>query len=435
MKDELENWFRDILNSIRQQPTSKKPRKKKKRKPRLTKLHKIQARSTSSQTHSRLKPLPTRKPNLSPEPTEPLAMSQSGDGCPFCHHPIIGTTSHCNQCQLPLVVFCPQCDDYVDVEAEICPACEQVMGNYRRRVTYFAKLALAYQAYEKYHRAAETWQIVADLKPNYPDLPIHHAEAEASAGHTNAAIRILKEAIAKKPAYLKATLALGEILDESGRGKLAYKVYQKALKQHPHKAELHFALGCLLLKRDFLKKALTHIKETTHLDPEHGLAWWRLGQLHEALTTRRQAVAAYRQAEKFLSLDTIAGQTVKQRLELIDPPMPEQMVTGWLEFLRQVSGPILVCLVAALLDSGLRPWWIPLINWGAIFLSMLGSFLWVSGTDLPQNPLMMTILDDQIDHDSPTLAMTMAIIGGLCWLVALVVILLPINQSIVELPS
>jgi hypothetical protein len=109
------------------------------------------------------------------------------------------------------------------------------------------------------------------------------------------------------------------------------------------------------------------------------------------------------------------------------------MATGWPELLRQMTGPIILCVLAALLDSGLRPWWIPLSGWFALMLAVTGTFLGVS-SGLPRNPLMQLLAGERglVSSESK---ITAAIVGTILWLLALLLILLPLGQTYPELPQ
>ncbi len=104
-----------------------------------------------------------------------------------------------------------------------------------------------------------------------------------------------------------------------------------------------------------------------------------------------------------------------------------------MELIRQLTGPIVICILAALLDAGLRPWWMPWTGWLAIFLAIVGAFLWVSGTSIPNNPVTRQLFGEQ-GNVSSELRLLMAIFGAVCWLFALGLILWPIGQSMPEFP-
>jgi small neutral amino acid transporter SnatA (MarC family) len=119
---------------------------------------------------------------------------------------------------------------------------------------------------------------------------------------------------------------------------------------------------------------------------------------------------------------------------VLEPELPQILSTGWAEFVRQIAGPFMVCVVAVLLDAGLRPWWIPLPGWGALLVGFMGVVLWVSGISLPQNPVICRLVGKRGLTDSGSRIFSI-VIGIFLFLLAMGIILYPINQSIPEVPE
>jgi tetratricopeptide (TPR) repeat protein len=372
-------------------------------------------------------PEPVAGPAASPPPT-----STNETPCPFCRQPISIMDTTCGQCQLPLVVECPNCKTTTDIEQRHCSNCSWPLGDYREGPAYFAALAQAYQDDENHRRALETWQSVEILDSDYPDLYVQMGRAQAALGHAQEAIDNLKRLLQEGPANLAVYLALGNIYQETRRWRSAEATYREALQMFPTSAQAHFALGWLLMEIQRPQDALPTIRKATELDPQHGMAWYRLAQLYEMSRQRGAATRAYKQAAVLLPEETLAAQKTHQRLARLEPYLPKRLATGWMELSRQSLGPILICVLAALLDAGLRPWWISWIGWGALLLGIVGAFLWISGTALPRNPVIRMLAGEQ-GLASAELRLGVAFFGGMCWLLAMLLILLPIGQSIPEI--
>jgi hypothetical protein len=60
--------------------------------------------------------------------------------------------------------------------------------------------------------------------------------------------------------------------------------------------------------------------------------------------------------------------------------------------------------------------------------------LWVSGFSLPRNPVICCLMGQQGLTDSAS-RMLATMIGGFLWLLAMAIILYPINQTIPEVPE
>ncbi len=314
--------------------------------------------------------------------------------CPFCRQPVSTIAMACPHCKLPLALPCPACGAETDVEQKNCPTCGQLLGNYRRPVEFFAGLGLAYQENERYEEALKAWQAVETLQPDYPDLHLHMGEAQVGLGRLDRATRSLEQ----------------------------------ALKANPGSPQVHYALAELLRQRGEIEQAYSYYLKVTTLNPQHGQAWLRLGQLYEQARRSKDAAQAYRRAAKLLEAGSVESRQVRQQLEALHPALPEAMMTGWAELTRQMSGPVLVCLLAVLLDSGLRPWWISWTGWLALLVAVLGAFLWVSGDSLPRNPLICQLVGRE-GLSATAMRWPVAFFGLFCWLFAFVLIMMPIGQT------
>ncbi|MEW5959589.1 MAG: tetratricopeptide repeat protein [Chloroflexota bacterium] len=369
-----------------------------------------------------------------PPPGESTAGRGAGERCPFCRQSISTATIYCFHCNLPLVVDCPACGSRQDVEIETCAECGQELGDFRRKTAYFAGLAAAYQEHQHYKKSFDLWQVVGRLGPDFPELRLRLAEAQAGSGRAEAAVMMLRQVLAEEPGQEQASLVLGKILHELSYKDEARAVYEQALTVSPGSAELHFALGWLLAEYGSLKQGLAHLHKATQFDPTHGLAWFRLGQLYEAWGESKKAVTAFRKAAALLPEQTLVQQKAQGRVGALNPDLPLALATGWLEFSRQAAGPVLICILTALLDAGLRPWWIPWPGWLALFLGISGSLLWVSGISLPRNPAICYLVG-RGGIESSAARLATAVVGGVCWLAALIIILAPIGQTYPEVPA
>jgi tetratricopeptide (TPR) repeat protein len=274
------------------------------------------------------------------------------------------------------------------------------MGSYRHKLNYFVELATASQEQQRYTEALKAWQAVETIKPDYPDLHLHLGQAQIGLGRED-----------------RATVSL-----------------QRALKENPNATEVHYALGELLRQRGEIEDAYTHYLKVTRLDPRHGRAWLRLGQLYEQARRGQDALQAYQRAAKLLETGSVESRQVRRQLQALQPSLPEAMMTGWSELIRQMSGPVLVCLLAVLLDSGLRPWWIGWSGWLGLLLAVLGAFLWVSADSLPRNPLICQLVGHE-GLETTDLRWPVAFLGLFCWILAFTLIVMPIGQSFPEPPN
>lgn len=367
-------------------------------------VHQIQPAPPPLEENRKVPPwesFPPPPPTREKKETTSKTSRASGIACPFCRRTISAMATSCSHCHLPLVVNCPVCGTEVDVEKSACTRCGQPLGNYRHKLKYFVGLATASQQQQRYVEALKAWQAVEIIKPDYPDLHFH----------------------------------LGQVQMGLGREDRAMQSLQRALKENPNDMETYYVLGEILRQRGEIEEAYPYYLKITELDPKHGLAWLRLGQLYEQARRQKDALQAYQRAAKLIAPGSAESQQIRQQLQILQPSLPEAMMTGWSELIRQMSGPVLVCLLAILLDSGLRPWWIGWSGWLGLLLAVLGAFLWVSADSLPRNPLICQLLGQKEGLASMDSRWPVAFVGLFCWFFAFVLIVMPIGQSFPEPPD
>ncbi len=368
-------------------------------------------------------------------PSEPAPSQPIGNhpGCPFCQQPIGVMDMACPHCEFPLVMDCPKCNTLMDVEWQKCNNCGFEMGDYRLGAVYFTQLAIAYQAHHRAVKASKALAIVEKTEPDQPDLYRQIGEVQAALGQTSAAISSLERAIALEPDQAGPYLALGKVLQQEGHWRQAEKIYRRAMEILPDSSETYFALGDLLLQRNRHRQARKYLQKAIDKDPQHGPAWAQMGQIYESQKKRSAAIRAYHRADLLLDPESFYGQQTHQRLNILQPKLPKQLGESWMEFSRQAAGPLLICILAVLLDSGLRPWWISWTGWLALFLAFMGTPLWISGYSLPQNPLICFLFGSR--GLGRTERPIVAFLGAFFWLLAMGLILMPIGQTYPEPPQ
>jgi tetratricopeptide (TPR) repeat protein len=375
-----------------------------------------------------------RRPPATETKAEPPQATAAPDGCPFCRQSTSPTAAACEHCGLPLVVDCPACGTGVDVEQPRCPDCGQRMGDFRRGADFFLALARAYEQTGRRQSLLRVAQAAQTLAPDRSETYVFISQALTELGRADEAIPSLQKILAQNSGDIGTALALGQTLHRLHRWKEAGQVYQRALAVAPQEASLHFAVGRLFMDLNQIKPALEHMETATKLDAENGLAWLLLGQLYEASGKLQPATKAYESAAPLLPNNSTDQRQALQRLSRLKPSLPANMTRSWTELLRQMLGPLLLCFIVALLDSGLRPWLIHWTGWAALLIAAFGAILWSSGLGATHNPVIRLLVGDE-GLSSETARWTSAGFGAFCWLLALLIILLPINQSMPDVPQ
>jgi tetratricopeptide (TPR) repeat protein len=323
----------------------------------------------------------------------------------------------------------------MDVEHQNCTHCGHEMGDYRLGPLYFTRLAADYQQYKRLPKALAALQQAEKLNPNLPGLYRQLGEVLAELGKTRAAIETLQRALQREPKQVSLYLTLGKIFQQEGQWEEAERLYGQALKISSKSSDAHLALGDLSMQRSRLRQAERHLQQAARLNRRNGLAWMRLGQLYDSLNKRGPAAHAYGQAYQWLPRDRPEWHRVQARLQRLDPRLPQRLAQGWSELTRQITGPILVCFLLLLLSARFRPWLIDATGWLALLLAMTGAILWVSGASLPKNPVARLLAGQTGLERSPLLRFLSAVLGAICWLVALGIVLWPLSQSLPDIPG
>lgn len=136
----------------------------------------------------------------------------------------------------------------------------------------------------------------AALKPipmgNPPELWLERARQCAAQGDLEEAKRILLGASATFPGLHHFLQFLAMLLVRAMRLNEAEQVLRYAISQHSKVAGLHYDLGSLMLRSNFVDEAARCFKEVLKIDPDHKGAAMSL--LQTGAARRRQQVAAVR---------------------------------------------------------------------------------------------------------------------------------------------
>jgi tetratricopeptide (TPR) repeat protein len=349
---------------------------------------------------------------------EPLPGSSAP--CPFCGGQNSGTTPTCRHCGRSLLVTCPGCEEYVDVEERECSHCGTVLGDVHDEVNYRAGLATAYLSKGKPRLALEAWQRVFDLDPSYPNIQAHLADAYRAMGALSEAIEAYGQAIEADPKNGQLHLKLARLYRSSGSLSKAVEEYNLALSLSPRSAALHYELGTLYHEGNDYKRAFRAYKSAIEWDSSHAKAHFQLGQLYEIVSREDRAVKAYTRA---LALSPPQAEKVRKRLHKLRPPIPVELANGWLETFRQMAKIMVAYILIVLLQAGLKPSQIPTLSRFALLMAPFGSYFLVCALSTPRNPLLQFLLGER-GIDGLGLRWAVGLLSSLILLVSLAAIYL-----------
>ena len=159
-----------------------------------------------------------------------------------------------------------------------------------------------------YQKAAELWQIQANLKEATATLKTGIARAAAPSvlyaalarlelqqGNWENAESILQQAMPIVGETTDLVAAMGEVLTEKSEDE-AEAWYHTVLERQPRVAAIHVALANFYLRTGKTESALASIRQALELEPANASTYVMLGNALELAQQSEDAVAAYRQA-------------------------------------------------------------------------------------------------------------------------------------------
>ena len=138
------------------------------------------------------------------------------------------------------------------------------------------------QAWEQFDAAHQVYARAQVLAPE--TFEWHYLDALVLvrlARHREAAAR-LESAVAAKPDYLAARLALGEALFEAGELERSRELFERLLPDRPAEPRVHFGLGRIDAAEHHHAAAISHFERAIATFPAWGPAYYALAQSYRA---------------------------------------------------------------------------------------------------------------------------------------------------------
>jgi tetratricopeptide (TPR) repeat protein len=326
-----------------------------------------------------------------PRPPEPQAVP-----CPFCGTPVPIRETACPACGESQTVTCPSCGNSVGLESLSCPHCGQKMGDASAGVAaYYSALGDACREQGKWVMALEAWQHALNSTPAQPGLHRRLAAAHRALGQSAEAIASYKRALEEDPGDVEATLHLIESYAAREEWEQAEEIYRRVRAGKGSSSAMICGLGDLALRRNDFRRALNAYEKAARgrdlNDEGRALVYARLGRVYDLRDEKNKAIRAYRRAEA-LAPDSPAGGLARRQLEDLRPSLPDKAVAGWMETLREMTGPVLVCTLLAGIQAGLNPSRLTFGGILGLMLATVGIFCLVCATSTPRNEIFTLLL-------------------------------------------
>ena len=309
------------------------------------------------------------------------------DHCPHCNAPVPKQGRECPTCKQPLFVICPQCDDYAEISSVNCPHCGHKLGYFREGARYYVVLAEEYL--EGQHHA-----LVAEALARAEATPIDDAVILDRIGGLYAridrqpqAIAAYRQAIACAPNDVTAYLHLGEFYRKHELIEEARTLYEAAAQHIADDATILYELartkieteGSTLITLDLLERAV-------QIEPDHAAAHLMLGNAYTLEHDERSAAQHYTRTIELTEPGTSLNLQARSQMTRI-APNARSRGQGRGEVTRQMIALMISPILGALSNARLMLLQIVPLVWLMLIVAGIGSFLWISATDLPRNSL------------------------------------------------
>lgn len=153
---------------------------------------------------------------------------------------------------------------------------------------------------ERLTEAESLYDAILTHWPGQPDALHFMGVLRHAQGNGEAAVALIREAIAAMPKAAAPWNNLGNVLLQLDRFDEAAQAYRRSAALDPANAGIHNNLGTLHRKRGELKQAEAACRQAIAIDPAFGDVWYNLsqvlirrGQVHEGLVANSRAIALW----------------------------------------------------------------------------------------------------------------------------------------------
>ena len=140
--------------------------------------------------------------------------------------------------------------------------------------------------------AAKSFRAALAQAPDWPEALFQLGRLT----HNAEGVQLLEKAVAARPNWTEANVALGEALLEAGDHTRAERLFREVLKQRPNLPVAHLRLGMALVARDELKTAEVELKRGLEGLPNDADAALALARVYARSDRAEDAFEAYRNA-------------------------------------------------------------------------------------------------------------------------------------------
>lgn len=336
----------------------------------------------------------------------PLPPPAPVEHCPHCDAPLPASGEKCPACKQPVLIVCPHCGEFTEIRKAQCVHCGDFFGDFRQRTKYYLTLSTAY--IDEGKTAPAQWaldQAVASA-PHEAQAWARIAEIRVKLDRPGDAIAAYQQAVTLAPDEAQLHLSLHDLYQKLKLEAEAQAVRDQLLRQVHDNPDQLIAVGQALMDRKLPPaEALRFYQRAVELQPQKAITRVQLGALYFDSGDLLNARHHFAEAVKLTEAKSPLGQQARQALARAKTTRRADGVAsgdGGHDRVRQMAGPLLIAIMAALSNAQFSPFNIGVISWLALLGSGAGAYLWQA---------------DGVAHQAA---------GAVLWLIAMAVIVLKV---------
>jgi Flp pilus assembly protein TadD len=249
--------------------------------------------------------------------------------CPRCEGPIPSSGRACPHCGLPLIVPCPACGQYVEVEETACHSCGETLGDFHQGAHYHLTMAEAYLSQRRSEwaeeaigraeaEAADEWQVLERAAALHERL-----------GLRNRAIAALEQAISLAPDNAALYARLGSLYRNNSMSAEARVQYEKARELAGADPDILRGLAEVYLDDESMKSEGTALlRKVLQKRPKDAQAHLLMADALMKEMHVDQALNHYSQAYQLASPESEVGREAHSRLAELQAFLEQQAHRG-----------------------------------------------------------------------------------------------------------
>lgn len=247
-------------------------------------------------------------------------------------------------------------------------------------------------------RAIEIWSEVLEAIPDHDVALKHVVQQLVATKHYHDARGHIKRAVAagtKKPSVFLTGVDLAKMEHDMGG---VDEMYRRLIECVPLEEALLKRISSDYSRNERHKAAIELLTAAEEKAPKNQLLLVTLGDLHEKIGLKKEALTYYDRAAKIKSGSAL-GRVADKKLENYVPIITDHERGSTMLALRETAGIVSVYFLLAWQDAGVSFFNMGLGRWSGIGLSFIGGYLLVTATSSPQQKGIARLLGGKVPEN------------------------------------